>query len=167
MRKKNRGFFLAETIVMIALVASVVAFVYPNISKLYQNFNNKLIYYDQTEDLYILKAYSEVLQIDSLTNNGCMIFKDGKITNEQSATEIKLDDNNKIGNIDHLYLTGYMTNLSDDNYNKNKYLKRLKKTTNDTPSYRLIGIFDYGDIKKYASIKVENPDENRSCNLGG
>lgn len=167
MRKKNRGFFLAETIVMIALVASVVAFVYPNISKLYQNYNNKLIYYDQTEDLYILKAYSEVLQIDSLTNNGCMIFKDGKITNEQSAIEIKLDDNNKIGNIDYLYLTGYMTNLSDDNYNKNKYLKRLKKTTNDTPSYRLIGIFDYGDIKKYASIKVENPDENRSCNLGG
>ena len=61
-----------------------------------------------------------------------------------------------------------MTNLSSSNYNFNKYLKRMKKTTNDKPAYRLIGVFKRGSETRYASIKVENPNENRSsCNLGG
>ena len=57
MKNKNMGFFLAETIVMIALVTSVMAFVFPNISKLYINFENKVKYYDQPEDIYYLMAY--------------------------------------------------------------------------------------------------------------
>ena len=80
----------------------------------------------------------------------------------------------RIGGIDQLYITSYMTNLSSSNYNFNKYLKRMKKTTNDKPAYRLIGVFvekdGYGNITetRYASIKVENPNANRSsCNLGG
>ena len=74
----------------------------------------------------------------------------------------------RIGGIDQLYITSYMTNLSSSNYNFNKYLKRMKKTTNDKPAYRLIGVFTSGSETRYASIKVENPNANRSsCNLGG
>ena len=50
----------------------------------------------------------------------------------------------------------------------------MKKTTNDTPSYRLIGVFKDDtnndgepDETRYASIKIENPNPNRGCNLGG
>ena len=55
MKKNNKGFFLAETIVVIALVTTVMAFVYPNVTKLYDNYVNRTKYYDQTEDLYTLK----------------------------------------------------------------------------------------------------------------
>ena len=55
MKKNNKGFFLAETIVVLALVTTVIAFVYPNVSKLYENYNTRIKYYDQTEDLGVLQ----------------------------------------------------------------------------------------------------------------
>ena len=73
MKKNNKGFFLAETIVVIALVTTVMAFVYPNVTKLYENYKNRANYYDQTEDLYALKAVYEDNKgiIDNKTN--CII----------------------------------------------------------------------------------------------
>lgn len=165
---------------MIALVTTVMAFVYPNLTKLYDNFNNRTKYYDQPEDLYVLKMYSELLtrinnenSINSKTNNGCKIFNDGKLTsgNEISISygSIKINSYtiSPLGGISNLYITGYMTEVSDNNYNFNKYLKRMKKTTYDSASYRLIGKFGTGNNIRYASIKIENPDPNRNCNLGG
>ena len=157
MKKNSKGFFLAETIVIIALVTTVMAFVYPNVVKLYENYKNIVNYYDQTEDLYVLKAYSELLkdEIMSETNNGCKKYDDKEpltISNNLPIT--------------HLYITGYMTKVSDDDYNFNRYLRRLKKTTYDTSSYRLIGVFNDGKTR-YASIKIDNPNPNRNCNLGG
>ncbi len=158
MKKNSKGFFLAETIVIIALVTTVMAFVYPNVVKLYENYKNIVNYYDQTEDLYVLKAYSELLkdEIMSETNNGCKKYDDKEpltISNNLPIT--------------HLYITGYMTNVSDDDYNFNRYLRRLKKTTYDTSSYRLIGVFTDDGKTRYASIKIDNPNPNRNCNLGG
>ena len=62
MKKNNKGFFLAETIVVIALVTTVMAFVYPNVSKINENYNNRTKYYDQTEDLYALKAIYDAME---------------------------------------------------------------------------------------------------------
>ena len=56
-----------------------------------------------------------------------------------------------------------MGNLSDSNYGFNRYLKRLRKSSNDTTSYRLIGIFRKRDARnkiteeRYASIRIDNP----------
>ena len=52
MKKNNKGFFLVEAIVVITLVTSVLAFVYPSLSNIYDTFNNQAKYYDQTKDLY-------------------------------------------------------------------------------------------------------------------
>ena len=41
-RINNKGFFLAETIVIIALVTTIMAFVYPNVSKLFENYKNRV-----------------------------------------------------------------------------------------------------------------------------
>lgn len=158
MKKNNRGFFLAETIVVIALVTTVMAFVYPNVTNLYDNYKNRTNYYDQTEDLYLLRAIHNELEsknrLNELTNDGCTEFSDkSEITEYRSKY-----------NIDRLYITGYMTEVSDGDYNFNKYLKRLKKTTYDKASYRLIAKFKSG---KYASIKIDNPNSSRDCNLGG
>lgn len=160
MKKNNKGFFLAETIVVIALVTTVMAFVYPNVTNLYDNYKNRTKYYDQTEDLYLLRAIYDELnsndELNKLTNDGCKEFNDG---DKKEITKYK-----NIYNIDNLYITGYMTEVSDTNYNFNKYLKRLKKTTYDKVSYRLIVKFRNG---RYASIKIDNPNPSRNCNLGG
>ncbi len=169
MKKNNKGFFLAETIIMLALVTTVMAFVYPNLSKLYDNYKNVVHNYDQTEDLYLLKAVYEANKstIDNLTSKKCNevdeIGAKSFANNEKSNNIIKNKIIDPSGNIDELYITGYMTDLSSDNYNFNKYLKRLKRTTSDYASYRLIVVI--GD--RYASIKIDNPNPNRHCNLGG
>ncbi len=192
--KNNKGFFLAETIVVIALVTTVMAFVYPNVSKLYDNYKNRIKYYDQTEDLYALKAiydmmensapekeyeYTENSEVYNLNKfdvhiTNCNDKNDTKPTcTPDSRGTIKIldksditEDEFKINGLENLYLTSYMANLSDDNYNFNKYLKRLKKTTNDPSAYRLIGVFGTGEEKRYASIKIDNPNPNRNENLG-
>lgn len=167
MKKNNKGFFLAETIVVIALVTTVMAFVFPNVTKLYENYKNRANYYDQTEDLYVLRAYSELYsnQIQKYTKGTC----DG---NTEVGVKV-LDDlkpistSNDFGNLKNLYITSYMSSPSSSNYNFNRYLKRIKKTTYDSASYRLIGVFEDGSTTRYASIKIENPNPNRHCNLGG
>lgn len=169
MKKNNKGFFLAETIVVIALVTTVMAFVYPNVTKLYENYKNRANYYDQTEDLYALKAVYEANKgiIDNKTNGtstGCSVDELGG-KNISDLEEIT--GTNKPTILDKLYISSYMSNLSSDNYNFNKYLKRIKKTTYDSASYRLIGIFKIGSETRYASIKIDNPNSDRHCNLGG
>ena len=185
--KNNKGFFLAEAIIMIALVTTVMAYVYPNVSKLYDNYILQSKYYDQTEDLYNLRAiyYANKVLIDSETSDNCSgtdepgakIFSNGAISSATSFTTIDIPElkvtSDKIFNEIYkesseinLYLTGYMTELTDDSDPVfNKYLSRLKKTINDPYSYRLIARFKVSDSEyHYASIKIENPNPNRVCN---
>lgn len=192
MKKNNKGFFLAETIVVIALVTTVMAFVYPNVSKLNENYNNRTKYYDQTEDLYALKAiydamehtesgktYTENSEVYNLNKFDVHITdcndEDNKCTPDSRGTKkldlTKIKDIGSFGatginGLKNLYVASYMADLSDDNYNFNKYLKRLKKTTNDPSAYRLIGVFEDGEERRYASIKIDNPNPHRNKNLG-
>lgn len=186
MKKNNKGFFLAETIVVIALVTTVMAFVYPNVSKLNENYNNRTKYYDQTEDLYALEAvYDAMEQSDSgekymesgvyynLNNFDIHITKveehDSRGTIKLGLTEITNIGSfgaTGINGLNKLYIASYMESLSDSNYNFNKYLKRLRKSTNDPSAYRLIGIFKENNETRYASIKIDNPNPNRTSNLG-
>lgn len=189
MKKNNKGFFLAETIVVIALVTTVMAFVYPNVSKLNENYNNRTKYYDQTEDLYALEAVYDSMKA---TNSNVTNYKESGVQTNLNMFDYQITDPNtensrgtmKIGlteirnigsfganginGLDKLYIASYMENLSDPNhnYNFNKYLKRLKKTTNDPSAYRLIGVFKENNETRYASIKIDNPNPNRTSNLG-
>lgn len=188
MKKNNKGFFLAETIVVIALVTTVMAFVYPNVSKLNENYNNRTKYYDQTEDLYTLKAIYDAMEHsdsgEKYTESGLdynlnkfdiyitnVEEHDSRGTKKIGLTKIEnigLFGANGINGLYELYIASYMENLSDPNhnYNFNKYLKRLKKTTNDPSAYRLIGVFNENNETRYASIKIDNPNPNRTSNLG-
>lgn len=164
----GKGYFLAETIVVIALVTTIMAFVFPNVLKVHDNFNNQANKYDQVEDLYLLKANYEKLLSEGIISNktkggannesGCKVFGDHlesilNIVNPTDGFQLKT-----------LYITDYMGNPSDaSDYNFNKYLKRLKKTSSDKDSYRLIGIFKKNEKTRYASIKIENPNPIRTC----
>ncbi len=188
MKKNNKGFFLAETIVVIASVTTVMAFVYPNVSKLNENYKNRTKYYDQTEDLYALEAVYDSMKatnsnVNSYEESGVYTYLnvfDSYVTypdTPNSRGTKKINELQKIENIDRfgakdinglyeLYIASYMANLSYSNYNFNKYLKRLKKTTNDPSAYRLIGVFKENNETRYASIKIDNPNPNRTSNLG-
>lgn len=169
MKKNNKGFFLAETIVVIALVTTIMAFVYPNVTKLYENYKNRANYYDQTEDLYALKAVYEANKgiIDKKTEGTSIDCSENELGGKYISVLDEISLSNKPTILDKLYISSYMSNLSSDNYNFNKYLKRIKKTTYDSVSYRLIGIFNIGSETRYASIKIDNPNPDRHCNLGG
>lgn len=200
MKKNNKGFFLAETIVVIALVTTVMAFVYPNVSKLYETYQNRTYYYDQTEDIYALKAVYDYWSTHQgnlfavKTTDTCDKLKEamnypasgGEVPMEAGAKNItgeNLDSNStyriptpslaidicteKDWCLSKSYIVSYMASPTSTDYNFNRYLKSLKKTTYDVASYRLIGVFEKGDMKRYASIKIDNPNPNRLCNLGG
>ena len=152
MKKNNKGFFLAETIVVIALVTTVMAFVYPNVSKLYDNYKNRALYYDQSEDIYILRAVSKaeesnITNIKPITNNNDDL-NEVTISNNIYGTE---DGEYKL---DKLYLAKYLGEPAPTSYNLKKYLKRVKKVKNDPYAYRLIGVFKSDEKTRYASIKI-------------
>ena len=183
MKKNNKGFFLAETIVVLALVTTVVVFVSANVPNLYKNYKLQIESYDRTEDIYLLKAIYEANKdtIDDKTNDKCKntdplgyegqkkYGDTGDLSSSSAATKLTLSNlPSGYSSGSSFYLTGYLTSLSDDNYNFNKYLKRIKKTSNFKTDYRLIGKLVNGSKTTYASIRIENPDTlgNRGCNLG-
>lgn len=169
MKKNNKGFFLAEAIVMIALVTTVMAFVYPNVAKIYENYKLQSKYYDQTEDIYLLKAIYEATNpgiFQSITENseykiGCKdINSIIEITSDVTIpSDVASDVTIYIGN----YIGEYK---DDDDYNFNRYLKRMKKTINDTSAYRLVMKYKVSsspEIYRYSSIKIANPNPNGYC----
>lgn len=158
MKKRINGFFLAETIVMVALVTTVVVFLYPNVSKLYENYNNRVNSYDRVQDIYLLKFFKENLNIDN-------DFHEQKKKVVKDAAEA-LTDTNKMESIRDVlpaefetvvadyYIAKYMDTPTSSDYEFNKYLSRLKKTTYSPNAYRLIGVFKRGKKTTYASIKI-------------
>ena len=156
-KTNNKGFFMAEAIVMIALVTTVMAFVYPNVTKLYENYKNRTLYYDQTEDIYALKAVYPVL------TDKIVYVIENKDTN--TLIDIDLDESFDNINLKEIYITKYMTdftNSNNDDYDFYRYLRRMKKSTYDKSAYRLIGKFKKNDKVTYASIKIDNPNLNES-----
>lgn len=171
MRKKSKGFFLAETIIVLALVTTAVAFVFPNTIKLYENHVNQSLIYDTVEDIYALKAISKTKwfcdNASNMTKNEEGISWTKNIGYPAPTMPIStVFDDLVLGNnykLEKLYISSYMSELKSNDYEFNKYLKRLKKTNYDDTSYRIIGIFDNGSNKRYASIKIHNPGPN-GCN---
>ena len=166
--KNNKGFFLAETIVMIALVTTIMAFVYPNVSKLYENYKNRVMYYDQTEDLYALRAIYEIHKGKINDETKKAVNGSDVIGCNYSLGMTKIDGITEINELEEIYIASYMSNLSDTtNFNFNRYLKRIKKSTNDQSAYRLVGVFGVDGKTRYASIKIDNPNPTRNCTNGG
>lgn len=140
---------------MIALVTTVMAFVYPNITKLYENYVNKTRYYDQTQDIYTLRAVYEYLTNTSNVINEKTV--NGSKTITSLSDGIIDDDNVKIGGLHKLYILSYTEHPEADNYDFTRYLNRMKVKTYDAFSYRLVGVFKENDVTRYASIKIDDP----------
>lgn len=169
MSKNSKGFFLSETIIVLALVTTAIAFVLPNVMKLYENYVNQTEIYDTTEDIYFLKAIIQTNSICDQIKSKTRDEKDNRIEIPEKTkldfndvASIELSDNFKL---DQLYIASYMSEQSDEDYEFNKYLKRLKKTNYDASAYRIIGSFKETNKENYrfASIKI-NSYEIEECN---
>lgn len=181
--KDKKGFFLAETIVVIAIISSIMLYVFPNVSSIYQNYKYQAYYYDQIEDLYVLKAIGDYINDDEVIRDSIMeharycsgngqsvhpvyIFYD--VDNVDNINKVDITDEMKkigyIGYLDKLYIANYLADLSDSNVNFNRYLNRIVKNNADYESYRLIGVFKEDNETRYASIKLKNLDGDLSVN---
>ena len=157
--KNNKGFFLAETIIVLALVTTAIAFVLPNVTKVYENYKNTSKYYDQVKDIYILKAISETdeFKATAKTKTGSWCDVIDKLTNGNITNDVFASSSEKkaLLKFEKLYILSYMKTPNDaSGYEFQKYLNRMKKTSYDTTSYRLIGVFKEGSEERYASIKI-------------
>lgn len=192
MKKNEKGFFLAETIIVLALITTVLAYVYPNTAKLYETYKNKVRYYDQTQDVYYLRSLvpflvSYVNEDDINVKNpnsvikGCsdlsilssIKFSDVDNIGVLSQKSIYSNSFNYAGNLKELYVTSYIatpTTTTTKNLNFKSYLLKLRKKDYENISCRLIGVFEQkvdGKLEqRYASIKVYDPAKSDSLNGG-
>ena len=132
-------------------------------------------YYDQTEDIYVLKAVYENLKA---INSASLTYScpdpceslDNSTLDDNAVKILAYNGNDYSSNkasewwrangLSKLYIVKYLAEPSDNNLSFNRYLKRMKRTTNDVSAYRLIGVFDTlegGSVKshRYASIKIQ------------
>lgn len=150
MKKNNKGFFLAETLIVISLVTLILAFVYPNLSKLYETFVLKTNYYDQVQDIQALKSIDFVF--NSNINSMCYKKEGGEYINKLGESQLEdlkgVISYNRIGNmnLEELYIADYDTKATGGgDYGLARYLKRIRKNKLSPTSCRLIGKFKSSD----------------------
>lgn len=191
MKKNKNGFFLAETIIVIALVTIIMVFVYPNIVKISNSNSKKVNFYNQIEDIYALELFYDYLNLNkddngntklvNVINNGCNPINN---FNEILNDNMNFKDNyNALTNydIEYVFITDYLSNTSYSNSNVNtsitlpyrdfnKYLRSIPKETYANNDYRIIGVFKEEGTNnlRYSSIRIANPNpDKKNCNIGG
>ena len=152
MKKNSKGIFLVEAVVIIALVTTIMAYVYPNVNKVYNNYKYSTEVYDQIEDIYTLISYKDWLTYEFDEDISC----DNIVNKKDITSSIRNNITTPWGDLEALYIAKYLDETSDGDYDFNRYLKRMKKTSNDAKACRLIGVFnDDNNKKRYASIKID------------
>ncbi len=161
-KNKNKGYFIMETIIVISLVATIMAYVYPNINAVYENYKYQATLYDQTEDVHLLNTIYQK--------------KKELFTEKTTKDEInipKLDDDNpssvdsKRITIDNIIIDWFIIGYVDTKKIKvggkydpdfNRYVSRLHRQIFDNTSNRLVARIIRKDhnTKKvtYTSIKI-------------
>ena len=169
MKKNNKGFFLAETLIVISLVTLILAFVYPNLSKLYETFVLKTNYYDQIQDIQALKTldyvYNDnieeacVIFNEKYNNQTVLEFNDAFATEGKAFAYASTDYDMKL---EKLYISSYMiknTNSSADDikndYGLNRYIKRIR-LNKPIGNCRLIGKFKVDGAEEYRYASIEH-----------
>ena len=154
---KNKGFMLAETLIVTTFVAGVLIFLFIQFSKL-SNSYNEYYNYNTTEALYALEDVKDYIISDSVISSKIIsdvnenIYLD--ITNCQnfSNTEycLKLFE---LENIKKVIVVPNPFDVSNLNIDDNGLLNFMSKISNEgDEEYRLIAEFNNGS---YATIRIK------------
>lgn len=171
----NKGFFLAETIVITGIVAGFLAIFYFQISNLYNNYERNARY-NTVESIHAanaVKLYAERMGTDSLlsslTSSGQPLYDFTNYSFDGSGYFEALVSNL---NIDTVYITQYNINDLVTNYTSYNidaqfldYLKTQKVSDNKANTYRIIVILGNHN---YSSVLFSTEDQvlNRFINIG-
>lgn len=164
MIKNNKGYFLAEALVVTSLVTLVILLIYPQITKRYETQKTKLSSYNRVEDIY--KVRDIIYNIKNSNNESFFDSIDSAtITNldDESIKYFEIDNFLTQGQktfyeVDSIYLLKYnvpaiTTELSN---NLLKYIKNIRVATKDSGDYRVIIVFNTVEksYKTYATIRL-------------
>ena len=145
---------------MLSLVALILAYVYPNVSKVYENYQLRIKYYDQTEDIYTLNAIKDYMYKHRNTKE--MTINNG--ANKQSLTQFVFK-NNDYGEETSIYETEGIKNCSS---NSNLFMIYRLSDSGDAYKTKKIysrytgwvpGIFDDAIIKDFNFTNTDSPNE--------
>ena len=160
-KMNNKGFMMAEVIVVSAIVLTLLSSVYVNYNKLYGLYSSRIDYYDVVT-LYRLGYYRDYLienntmntKINDAKNNSNKITEINKIYNEDrvfminnNKTRISSDTLNWINSQTDMHQTfkDYISYLStsDDLDNKSNYVLIMERCNIDNDcKYAYLEVYD-------------------------
>ena len=162
MRNGQRGFMLAEVIVVSTIIITVLTTLYISFNKLYSNYQLRFKYYDVNGlyaaskisnlyiDEYLLCDYLERLKSTNIVDISCKSGKpEYQLCNKIFSTY----------NVEKMYLVNYdLTNKNFNNTLIEDYVNYLKETDNSetgTYHYRIIAVLkDENGAESFANLKM-------------
>jgi len=165
MMNNNRGFMMAEVIVVSAIIFVFLTGLYLSYNKLFFGYNTRINYYDTTT-LYRLAYYRDVLIEEEKMNDTLLLAKNGVINvfDNGANSILRVDNldsvfiiyNFKRNNIDSTTLNNYTVNSTFKDYMD--YLKTSADLTRANYVMVMESCFDEDDCK-YAYLEVYDGSE--------
>ena len=166
MIKNNKGFMLAEVVIVSAVLITTLVSLYAGFAKVYKAYEERSSFFD-TDSIYALKSIEDTLIDEGLFNN---IINEINTSNYVSYLAENLTDDSYINsylkellgnyNIEYFYITKYdnasLTTIIESDANNiifNDFLKYLQKNLNFDDNYNYIFLSKTKD-GRFAYLRV-------------
>lgn len=166
MIKNNKGFMLAEVVIVSAVLITTLVSLYAGFAKVYKAYEERSSFFD-TDSIYALKSIEDTLIDEGLFNN---IINEINTSNYVSYLAENLTDDSYINsylkellgnyNIEYFYITKYdsasLTTIMEsdtDNIVFNDFLTYLQKNLNFDDNYNYIFLSKTKD-GRFAYLRV-------------
>ena len=166
MIKNNKGFMLAEVVIVSAVLITTLVSLYAGFAKVYKAYEERSSFFD-TDSIYALKSIEDTLIDEGLFNN---IINEINTSNYVSYLAENLTDDSYINsylkellgnyNIEYFYITKYdnasLTTIRESDANNiifNDFLKYLQKNLTFDNNYNYIFLSKTKD-GRFAYLRV-------------
>ncbi len=152
MIKNNKGFMLAEVVIVSAILITTLVSLYVGFARVYKAYEERSSFFD-TDSIYALKSIEDTLIDDMVFNelvkridsDNYIYFSNGSITIDNDYIKEYIKKIMENYNIEYFYLTKYdsnslntIINLDNDNIVFNDFLSYLNKNLDFTEEYNYI-----------------------------
>lgn len=152
MIKNNKGFMLAEVVIVSAILITTLVSLYVGFARVYKAYEERSSFFD-TDSIYALKSIEDTLIDDMVFNelvkridsDNYIYFSNGSIAIDNDYVKEYIKKIMENYNIEYFYLTKYdsnslntIINLDNDNIVFNDFLSYLNKNLDFTEEYNYI-----------------------------
>ena len=159
-KKNNKGFMLAETLIVTTFVAGVLIFLFIQFSKLNSSYSEYYVY-NTSEGLYALNDIKSYIESDSEAIENIS----NSLTNQYiDLTDCEIFSNTdyclklfELENIKKIYILRNYESYSNINFDSEtlKFMKKIKKEGDET--HRIVALFNNGSL---ATVRFGNIDNS-------